>query len=63
LSEFEKEPRMAIADLSTTTTYTYDKIMSVLGNQADNLLNHTPKVSKDVLHLPSPNFIDEVWAA
>src|SRR5258706_7085898 len=52
---------MAIAD-TLTTTYTYDKIVSALGSKADELLNHQPKVSKENLYLPGPDFVSEVWA-
>src|SRR5476649_179199 len=39
------------------------KITDLLGDQADNLLNHQCKTfSKDQLHLPSPDFIDKVFA-
>jgi fructose-bisphosphate aldolase, class I len=51
---------MAIAE-SITTSYTIDKIVSALGDKADSLLNFTPKVSKDHLYLPSPDFVSEVW--
>lgn len=38
-------------------------ILSLLGNDADNLLNHTCNtISKDQLHLPGPDFIDRVFA-
>ena len=38
-----------------------DKIQSLLGKDADSLLNHTSKtVSKDQLHLPGADFIDRV---
>lgn len=38
-------------------------IISLLGNDADNLLNHTCKaISKDQLHLPGPDFIDRVFS-
>ena len=38
-------------------------IISLLGNDADNLLNHTCKtISKDHLHLPGPDFVDRVFA-
>jgi len=37
-------------------------IEEMLGDEAEDLLNHTCEtVSKDKLHLPGPNFIDEVW--
>ena len=39
-----------------------DKIVELLGSDADYLLNHTSQtVSKDVLYLPGPDFIDRVW--
>src|SRR5205814_4227312 len=35
-----------------------------LGADADNLLNYkTPDVTKDVLHLPGPDFVDRIVAA
>lgn len=39
-----------------------NKIVELLGNDADSLLNHTcTTISKDMLHKPSPNHLDEVW--
>src|SRR5258708_5377771 len=52
---------MAIAE-PVTTTYTFDKIVAALGDKADELLHHKPKVSKDHLHLPGPDFVSEIWA-
>ncbi|MFN5218125.1 MAG: class I fructose-bisphosphate aldolase [Sphingomonadales bacterium] len=38
-------------------------IISMLGSDADSLLNHTCKtISKDQLHLPGPDFIDRVFS-
>jgi class I fructose-bisphosphate aldolase len=37
------------------------KITELLGNRADDLLNHKCAVSRDTLHLPGPDFIDRVW--
>lgn len=38
-------------------------IRDMLGAEADSLLNHTCKtVSKDVLHLPGPDFVDRIFA-
>ena len=38
------------------------KIQELLGDKADTLLNHQSKtVSKDVLHLPGPDFTERVW--
>lgn len=38
------------------------KILDLLGNQAEYLLNHTCKtIDKDSITLPSPNHVDEIW--
>jgi class I fructose-bisphosphate aldolase len=38
-------------------------IISLLGNDADSLLNHTCKtIAKEHIHLPGPDFIDRVFA-
>jgi fructose-bisphosphate aldolase, class I len=40
----------------------YQKIIDLLGNDADNLLQHQSKTfSKDLLHTPSPDFLDKVF--
>lgn len=39
-----------------------DKVQELLGDKADNLLNHKAKVSKDLLHLPGSDFIDRIVA-
>lgn len=37
-------------------------ISNLLGDKAEYLLNHTCKtVSRDLLHLPGPDFIERVW--
>ncbi len=37
------------------------KIRELLGANADNLLNYsTPKISKDLLHLPGPDYVDRI---
>ncbi|MBR9976444.1 MAG: class I fructose-bisphosphate aldolase [Bacteroidetes bacterium] len=39
-----------------------DKIQDLLGDEADSLLNHTcTGISRDMLHLPGPDFVDRVW--
>jgi len=39
-----------------------EKIREMLGNEADNLLNHTCNtIPKESLHLPGPDFVDRVW--
>lgn len=38
------------------------KIQELLGDKADTLLNHQSKtISKDMLHLPGPDFTERVW--
>ena len=37
-------------------------IHELLGAEADDLLNHSAKVSKDLLHLPGPDFVDRIWS-
>jgi class I fructose-bisphosphate aldolase len=47
---------MATASVST--------IEQLLGNKADSLLNFkSPKISRDLLHVPGPDFIDRVYAS
>jgi class I fructose-bisphosphate aldolase len=38
-----------------------DRIEEYLGDEAKDLLEYKPKVSKDQLHLPGPDFVDRVW--
>ena len=41
----------------------YNEIQQLLGTEAESLLGfNTPKISKDLLHIPSPNFIDDIFA-
>jgi class I fructose-bisphosphate aldolase len=37
------------------------EIEQLLGSDAKSYLEHTPKVAKEMLHLPGPDFIDRVW--
>jgi len=40
----------------------YSKIQELLGGKTENLLGfNSPKISKDMLHLPSPTYIDDVF--
>ncbi|MEN6512305.1 MAG: fructose-bisphosphate aldolase, partial [Chloroherpetonaceae bacterium] len=40
----------------------FEKIIEYLGNKSDYLLNFKePKISKDMLTLPSPDFMDKVF--
>ncbi len=47
--------------MPTKTAGKLDKIAELLGSQADSLLNHQCKISKDSLHQPGPDFVDRVW--
>ncbi|MEL6272235.1 MAG: class I fructose-bisphosphate aldolase [Chloroflexota bacterium] len=43
--------------------YTTDRIVEALGDDADYLLNHTSTtIDQSRLHLPSPTFVDDVYA-
>src|SRR5215510_5762463 len=43
-------------------TATTSPIQSYLGAKADSLLGFSsPKISKDRLHLPGPDFLDRIW--
>ncbi|MCR9141367.1 MAG: class I fructose-bisphosphate aldolase [bacterium] len=44
------------------TATTHAKIEEHLGGDAASLLGHTAKVSKDLLHLPGPNFINDIYS-
>jgi fructose-bisphosphate aldolase, class I len=44
-------------------TATVSSIQTYLGAKADSLLGFSsPKISKDRLHLPGPDFVDRIWA-
>ncbi len=45
----------------TSTLSAPNSIESLLGKEAEDLLTYKAKVSKDLLHLPGPDFIDRVW--
>jgi class I fructose-bisphosphate aldolase len=41
----------------------YEKIVSLLGAEAQSLLNHECKtISKDMIHLPGADWVDRTWA-
>src|ERR1700674_3591340 len=51
------------ASMATVTATTMDKLESILGDQAKDLLEHSCKtVSKDLLHLPGPDFVSRIWS-
>ncbi len=53
---------MALAAVRQTS-YSFDKIVELLGDDANSLLNHTSHtIAKENLYLPGPDFIDRVWA-
>jgi class I fructose-bisphosphate aldolase len=37
------------------------EIEQLLGSEAESLLKHQPKISRERLHVPGPDFIDRVW--
>src|SRR5437588_5848460 len=37
------------------------EIEQLLGDEAKSLLDHQPKISRERLHLPGPDFVDRVW--
>ncbi|HMS40482.1 MAG TPA: class I fructose-bisphosphate aldolase, partial [Pyrinomonadaceae bacterium] len=42
--------------------FDYSKIQELLGDDAETLLGHTSTtISKDLLHVPSGDFVDRVW--
>ncbi|MDK2973281.1 MAG: fructose-bisphosphate aldolase, class [Candidatus Sumerlaeota bacterium] len=46
-----------------SSTLGVTEIADLLGAEADSLLNFKdPKVSKDALHVPGPDFVDRIWA-
>jgi fructose-bisphosphate aldolase, class I len=48
--------------MATVTATSMDKLESILGDQAKDLLEHSCRtVSKDLLHLPGPDFVSRVW--
>ncbi len=38
-------------------------IEQLLGAEAESLLKHQPKISRERLHVPGPDFVDRVWLA
>lgn len=50
---------MATACVSGTTI---DKIEELLGAKAQSLLSHKAKVSKDKIHLPNGNWVDQIFS-
>ncbi len=47
----------------TTATSPTDRIVELLGDDADELLNYKSKaIDASLLHLPGPDFVDRVWA-
>jgi class I fructose-bisphosphate aldolase len=37
------------------------EIEQLLGSESESLLKHQPKISRERLHVPGPDFIDRVW--
>ncbi|MCC5610249.1 class I fructose-bisphosphate aldolase [Nostoc sp. CHAB 5834] len=45
----------------TTALIEANSIESLLGKEAEDLLTYKAKVSRDLLHLPGPDFVDRIW--
>ncbi len=45
----------------TTTLKEANSIESLLGKEAEDLLTHKAKVSRDLIHLPGSDFVDRIW--
>jgi fructose-bisphosphate aldolase, class I len=45
----------------TTTLIEANSIESLLGKEAEDLLTYKAKVSRDLIHLPGPDFVDRIW--
>ena len=39
------------------------EIEKLLGDEAKTLLEHQPKISRERLHLPGPDFVDRIWVS
>ena len=39
------------------------EIEQLLGDEAKTLLEHQPKISRERLHLPGPDFVDRIWVS
>jgi class I fructose-bisphosphate aldolase len=51
-------------ELGQYVPYTLDRIVEILGDEADFLLKHrAEKIDRAALHLPGPDFVDRVWTA
>ncbi len=47
---------------TATASTDADRIIEILGNESDNLLNHVSRhIDASSLHLPGPDFVDRVW--
>ena len=46
----------------TMTRSVPSSLESLLGEEAEDLLSYQAKVSKELLHLPGPDWIDRIWA-
>ncbi len=40
----------------------YNELLSILGDRAEGLLKHKPKVSNELLHKPGPDWVDRIFA-
>jgi fructose-bisphosphate aldolase, class I len=57
-----KESEIMISTVKPLTGLNYSKIQSLLGEEAEYLLGHECKtISKDMLYLPSPDWVDRIF--
>ena len=54
--------KTSILSIMTATLSVPQSIESWLGAEAENLLTYKAKVSKDLLHLPGPDWVDRIFA-
>lgn len=54
--------KTSLLSIMTATLSAPQSIESWLGAEAENLLTYKAKVSKDLLHLPGPDWIDRIFA-
>lgn len=48
--------------MTSTLSMPTRQIESYLGDEAESLLNHRPKVSKEMMHLPGSDVVDRIFA-
>ena len=54
-------PAVIVSRRSGENSMNIREIEALLGVEGESLLRHQPKISKERLHLPGPDFVDRVW--